>query len=629
MPDLKDWGIYVYFAADVPSQAMRRAARRNLQKFADVGSNRKVGITAMLDVSDQDTQLYVIPPQPVGKDEWIVEPSLTLPNVNSASTEAIQQFFQWSVDNCPARKIAFVFYGHGYAIDDFDPRLEQQMPPNSEASESEFAEQDDMGREFESQSGDGLSARGNAADRFARSRSLPLKLIFDSTHNAVLNNDQVADVIRASKKTLPKDSELAILGFDCCNMAMAEVLCEMSGCADIAVAAETGLPFQSWVSQSLLQKVLAGAPPDPEGLAETAVHDFIQSFANKTSTYVAISACNLALCKELEAAAERLVRALIETVEDEASRAAIFRSRNDCVCFDPDGFIDFDCFCGFLSEDLAGTAAAEACIPVRKVLREFVIASEFAPNFPDRRISLSTGLSIWFPPWIQNPEVQIPQKEQSIEYFQNGYHRTRFARATGWDRFLSRLIDETHGMDVGRLRVNQFSLDRSLGKASPLGRTPPDIGRTPPDIGRTPPDIGRTPPDIGKDVDTSGTACAAQGTFESGSTRVAGVVLRGFVEAYGPLGDTELTLNVKWPAGSIGPLPGGSSAYASSTPAPVIRSTPFSGPQKILARRPPALSEESLPSEERNRAREGTPAKKAAKRVPARIAAKRAPSSQS
>lgn len=432
----KEWGIYVYFAADVPSLAMRRAAKLNLLKLAGVGSNNKVGITAMMDQTDEDTQLYVIPPRPENEDEWVVEPSETIPNVNSARVDTIQEFFRWSVENCPAEKIAFVFYGHGYAIDDFDPRLEPPDPSASAAPGNEFAEESQ-----EVRSDVDPSAFEISADRFARSRNLPLKLIFDASHDSVLNNDQVADAIRSCRQGLPKGTQLAILGLDCCNMAMAEVLCEMGDCAEIAVAAETGLPFRSWISETILQRFLASAPRDPKVFAQIAIQDFVQSFASQSSTYIALSACNLVLCKELESAVKHLADALFEAAGDAASRAAIFKSRNDCVCFDPDGFIDFDCFCGFLSEDLAGTAVAEECIPVRKILRKFVIASEYAPDFPDRRISLSTGVSVWFPPWIQDPAVQIPQKEESIEYFRNGYPRTRFARATGWNRFLSRLID--------------------------------------------------------------------------------------------------------------------------------------------------------------------------------------------
>ena len=40
--------------------------------------------------------------------------------------------------------------------------------------------------------------------------------------------------------------------------------------------------------------------------------------------------------------------------------------------------------------------------------------------------------------------------------------------------------------------------------------------------------------------------------FGYGSSREAGVIVRATVEAFGPVGDTELTVHVKWPAGSTG-----------------------------------------------------------------------------
>ena len=592
----REWGVYVYYAADVPSPAMRRAARLNLLKLADVGSNKKVGITAMLDVTNEGTQFYVLPPRPADKDEWIVDPLKVLPNVNSASTDTVQEFFQWSVENCPAQKIAFVFYGHGYAIDDFDPRLEFDVPPPSAMPEDESAVENQMGRELELESGEDPTMAEISADNFARSRNLPLKLIFDSSHDGVLNNDQVADIIRGCRKSLPKGTELAILGFDCCNMAMAEVLCEMEGCAEIAVAAESGLPFQSWISERMLQKVLTSAPEDPKDLAELAVRDFIQSFGDKSSTYVALSACNLNLCEKLEAASKQLADALTEAAGDAASRTAIFKSRNDCVSFDPDGLIDFDSFCGFLSEDLAKTAVAAACIPVREVLRKYVIASAFAPNFPDRRISLSTGLSIWFPSWIQDPAVQIPQKEQSIEYFQNGYHRTRFARATGWDRFLRRLLEETQG--TGNMEAAMANSLRGVPN-HPLGRTADVRGRDATTRGRDATTRGRDATTRGRDGEERGPDAVLRGDLhpEGGrevlstccTTPEAGIVVRASVEAIGPAGDAELTVNVKWPAASLGSVPRTCGASQSTQATPSVKILQPGSPTRLLARKPPAL----------------------------------------
>jgi hypothetical protein len=74
-----------------------------------------------------------------------------------------------------------------------------------------------------------------------------------------------------------------------------------------------------------------------------------------------------------------------------------------------------------------------------------------------------------------------------------------------------------------------------MGNTSGKGKAPPDKGKAPPDKGKAPPDKGKAPPDKGKVILgglTSGAAC---------------IVLRASIETFGPAGDAELTLNVKWP----------------------------------------------------------------------------------
>jgi hypothetical protein len=443
MPVIKDWGIYVYFAADVPSAQMGAGALENLKRLAAAGSNENIGITAMMDLPGKYTQFFVIPPKPKGQDTWRVLPDRWSPNLNSASTDTIFDFFAWSFRNCPAKHIALVFWGHGYAIDDFDPRLET-------ADQSTDSDPD---RDVEGCSGQ------SSADEFAQTRDIPLKFIFDSTHNSVLNNNEVADVIRRCNTILPGDRKVDVLGFDCCNMALAEVLCEMEDCANYAVAAETGLPFEAWISAKILQKFLSGKPPDPQEFAKAAVIEFIDSFADQTTEYVQLSACNLNKCVDLEAAMNKLSAALSDAADDPWRRAAIYQAWNNGVSFDPDGFIDLYCFCGLLSTYMSSATPANpaqfpsvvtAAKEVQGVLHggkdPFVLVSKFAPNLPNRRIALSKGLAIWFPSWIQDPTVEFIQKKQSKEYFFNGYQRTRFATATGWNMFLLKLFNLTQGI---------------------------------------------------------------------------------------------------------------------------------------------------------------------------------------
>ena len=192
----------------------------------------------MIDLPSRDTEYYILPERPADPKitRWAVLPDRFLSNVDSASIDAILDFFGWSHRNCPAKKIALVFWGHGFALDDFDPRLQ----PNGGSA------------------GQKRPRRGKqrTADFFPGKSGNELKLLYDLTHNSVLNNRDFAQAIRDYTEKFNGKKPIQVLGLDCCNMAMAEVLCELQGVAEYAVAAETGLPFQSWLSAPVLKKFL-------------------------------------------------------------------------------------------------------------------------------------------------------------------------------------------------------------------------------------------------------------------------------------------------------------------------------------------------------------------------------------
>ena len=111
----------------------------------------------------------------------------------------------------------------------------------------------------------------------------------------------------------------------------------------------------------------------------------------------------------------QLVHALLPAIEKYENRRAIAKAWYHDVSFVPDGLIDLSSFCRLLAQyiDPAETAVACACAKVQDAVTEVVDLAAFAPNSPGRRISLSTGLSIWFPPWIQRPGVRYDQIGQS------------------------------------------------------------------------------------------------------------------------------------------------------------------------------------------------------------------------
>ena len=169
-------------------------------------------------------------------------------------------------------------------------------------------------------------------------------------------------------------------------------------------------------------------------------------------TFVTLSACDLSESENLSdpstielllISVRKLAKILKDAAADSRKRAMIFKARNASPIFDPDGFIHLGRFCEILEILLPETDVVDACEGVRKELREFIRSAPYSPLDPTLRISQTTGLSVWFPPWLEDPAVEIPEKEASIAYFAYGYPNTQFALCTGWHLFLESLWEHT------------------------------------------------------------------------------------------------------------------------------------------------------------------------------------------
>jgi hypothetical protein len=325
-------------------------------------------------------------------------------------------------------------------LDDFDPRIQQkvaQVAPNS---------------------GGGM---GRAVSTFPDDQGNELKLLYDDTYKSALNNRDFAQVIRDYTELFNNRKPIQVLGLDCCNMAMVEVLSDFQGVTEYAIVAETALPFQSWLSAPVLQKFL-NANYNARSFAVTAVEDFAAYMANSASLFIELSACNLSNFSKLETAMKALVDPLLLAIDKFENRQAVAQAWASDVSFLPDGMIDLASFCELLVYyiDSSEAAVIRAASAVQAAVQGIPMTGGsgntggvvdyrgIAPPLTGRRIEQSTGLSIWFPPWIQFPHVRYFQMRLSKAYLfdrKKGYSSTRFAGVTGWDRFLLKLFFLTQG----------------------------------------------------------------------------------------------------------------------------------------------------------------------------------------
>jgi len=454
----KEWALYVFFGANVPETAVRDAAVENLLQMARVGSSEHVAVAAQLHRPGRWAYRYAMPPRPPGSRPAVITPVQVIPNENSASPKTIIEFFKWAAQHHPGKQTMLVVWGHGYGLNDYLPR--GARPHRS-------------GHDFEQKNIDQHSATEESvltiesdkiAPTIATSATLFTGILDDCAHE-VLPNEQLAYAVQGCQHVigqLGSGRTLAILGLDACLMGMAEVWSELAGLAQIGIGSEANepdasFPYDRFLARLELELKLASGKKleqlvGPEQVAKMMVDAYVESYAYQCNTFVTLSACDLsgegvkALTKNLRP----LTTALIRAAEDPSARRIIFRARNDCPIFDPDGFIDLGRFCQILQVTLDNEEVRCACGEVLTALDKFIRYARYSPLDPTLRISQSTGLSVWFPPWLENASADYPERDAAVTYLSYGYPLTAFARETqeprlkeshkqlktGWGNFL-------------------------------------------------------------------------------------------------------------------------------------------------------------------------------------------------
>jgi hypothetical protein len=434
---LKKWALFVYLGANVPEAPVREAAVESLLQMATVGSSDEVAVAAQLHLPGKWAHRYVMPERSPGSSPATLAPAETFPNVNSADPWTLVQFFQWAAEKCPAEKTMLVVWGHGYGLDDYVPKGAKPHPATQILTQSQMNTPflEEAKTAFPNEHMNAARAPGVLSPT---SPMVTATAIFDNQHHEVSPNWQIAGAARVCSHILSRtpNRELAIFAFDACNMAMAEVWCEFYDSARIGIASEAQEPYASFPYDRFLARLLLQPSAGSNQVAQMMVDAYVESFAYEKNTYVTLSSCDLTQTGSLEESVKPLATALTNAASDPAARATIFKARNDCPIFDQDGFIDLGRFCEILEITLPSKGVKDACQKVHTGLSSFVSYARYSPLDPTRRVSQTTGLAIWFPPWLQDPSVEILEKKESIAYLSHGYPQTKFALGTGWDTFL-------------------------------------------------------------------------------------------------------------------------------------------------------------------------------------------------
>jgi hypothetical protein len=420
----KSWTVLLYIAADVPERAIRQAALNSLEQMRMVGSSGGVDLAAQADLMGNPTQRYYFPQQPDSGcksiDSCIQQ---TVPDVNSGSKQAFRDFLAWGTSTYPARKYMTVCWGHGYALDDYNPFSRYSLVRQRRGKIHEPA----LAIAGSTHWPGTMTAGGISEFKADIMSSMP-----DFSSKSVLLNREIGEVLREVRGSLPDGQQLEVFGMDACNMAMAEIWYEMIGGASIVVGSEHAIPSSSWPYHLILTSLGANPAMEPSELAAVAVDRYAEYYSQqRAKDRVTLSACDLRHTSMLVTQMKALVKAMHAQIKSKAFRLTVFRARNRTFEFGGFGLIDLCNFCELLKKNVSDSSIAEAAENMMQAIHHFAFAKKSKPYN-----ARAKGLAIYFPRWIESPDFRSSVQRQALEYLRGPYGDLKFVRETAWGDFL-------------------------------------------------------------------------------------------------------------------------------------------------------------------------------------------------
>jgi hypothetical protein len=255
-------------------------------------------------------------------------------------------------------------------------------------------------------------------------------LLKDDNPIDALSIDELGIALSSAHQIL--DKRIDILGMDACFMSMGEVCYQIRNDVDIVVGAEGMEPQFGWPYSRILdesKRVSAGKPLEPETLAKTIVKQYVEFYSDydrSAGRSVDLAAIDLRKLGPLHALFRMLIQALTRAkATDKFNRLVYAHWR--AQTYKSDQFVDLHDLCVQIKEEFDGVRGAakirQACEGIIERLMMCVLKSGCS-GFAYQH---SYGLSVYFPWSAVCPD----------------YLKLKFAKSSGWGRFLEKLVKET------------------------------------------------------------------------------------------------------------------------------------------------------------------------------------------
>jgi len=220
-----------------------------------------------------------------------------------------------------------------------------------------------------------------------------------------------------------------VLGMDACFMSMCEVCWQLRGAVRFLVASEGLTPQFGWPYHRILELFRNDDVLAPKEVASAIVAAYLRYRADfdLAGQSVDLSACEIDKTEQLADTVTRLSHAMGTRLEDRAFRDALVLSRWRAQSYKSEQYVDLWDFCNLLGEQCEDEAVRSASQAVKDAISCAGHGMVKKSIFNGAAYQHSHGLSIYFPWSVISP----------------GYGKFGFAKATGWQRFLTKYVSAT------------------------------------------------------------------------------------------------------------------------------------------------------------------------------------------
>jgi hypothetical protein len=412
------WTVMVYLAGD---NDLDSAGVVDLGEMKAVGSSERINLLAQFDRAGPRTEtrrFLLRKGTALGRD--VV---MNLGETNMGDPKVLKDFLVWGAKNYPAERYMVVIWNHGAGWDDENVYRAVRGGLKRGVAYKQHA----VGRPSRGAKRAVPLSRLRSVSKRKFKRALfsstvqqaveKRAIAFDDDAQDFLDNIELKRVLTGARKVF--GGKIDVLGMDACLMNMAEVAYQVRNTAQVLVGSQEVEPTDGWPYHTILRDLARKPNATPAELGKVIVDRYLASYG--ASEGVTQSALDLALCRGLEGAIDKLASVLIGALPGDDARLGMLQARQAVRDYDTRDYIDLVHFCQLLRKFSGSAAIHAACDAVDSAAVKLVLAS----GFKGAGVKNSNGVSIYFP-------------EGSISPL---YAKLDFARNNKWNEMLRAYFD--------------------------------------------------------------------------------------------------------------------------------------------------------------------------------------------